>query len=64
MPKEVDDAGDRVLAACNKNNLAFLDNVLPDNVKKQIDRGVTIGAGRREDSAEVGRIYTKRTMPW
>lgn len=32
-------------------------------VKKQIDRGVTIGAGRREDSAEVGRKYTKRKMP-
>jgi 4-hydroxy-2-oxoheptanedioate aldolase len=64
LPDEVNKAGDRVLAACKANNLAFLDNVLPDNVIKQINRGVTIGAGRREDAAEVGRIYTKRKMPW
>ncbi len=59
-----DDAGERVLAACKANGVFFLDNVLPDNVKKQIDRGVMVGAGRRQDSAEVGRKYTKRKMPW
>jgi hypothetical protein len=42
----------------------FLDNVLPENVAKRIDEGVMIGAGRRKDSAEAGRRYTKRTMPW
>jgi len=64
VPEEVNRAGDRVLAACKANGIYFLDNVLPDNVKKQIDRGVMIGAGRREDAAEVGRAYTKRKMPW
>jgi len=64
VPAEVNRAGDQVLAACKANNIAFLDNVLPDNVKRNIDRGVMIGAGRREDSAEVGRKYTKRKMPW
>ncbi len=64
LPDEVNKAGDRVLAACKANNLAFLDNVLSDNVIKQLDRGVKIGAGRQEDAAEVGRIYTKRKMPW
>lgn len=64
IPDEVVAAGDRVLAACKANNVFFLDNVLPDNVKKQIDKGVMIGAGRRQDSAEVGRKYTKRKMPW
>ena len=64
VPDEVQAAGDMVLAACKLNNVVFLDNVLPDNVASQIDRGVMIGAGRREDSAEAGRKYTKRYMPW
>jgi 4-hydroxy-2-oxoheptanedioate aldolase len=64
VPAEVQQAGDRVLAACKANGVFFLDNVLPDNVEGQIDRGVMIGAGRREDSAEKGRRYTKRQMPW
>jgi 4-hydroxy-2-oxoheptanedioate aldolase len=64
VPPEVDAAGDRVLAACKKNNLAFLDNVLPDNVRKRVDRGVRIGAGSNQAAAEEGRKYTKRKMPW
>jgi 4-hydroxy-2-oxoheptanedioate aldolase len=64
VPVEVAEAGDRVLALCKANDVAFLDNVLPDNVEKQIDRGVLIGAGRRQDSAEKGRKYTERKMPW
>jgi 4-hydroxy-2-oxoheptanedioate aldolase len=64
IPPEVIAAGNRVLSACKKFNIAFLDNVLPDNVKAQIDKGVMIGAGRREDSAEIGRKYTRRKMPW
>ena len=64
VPPEVQAAGDRVLAACKKNGVFFLDNVLPDNVIPRIQKGVMIGAGRRQDSAEVGRKYTKRKMPW
>ena len=64
VPIEVDKAGDRVLTACKKYNVSFLDNVLPDNVEAKIDKGVKIGAGRRQDSAEKGRKYTKRKMPW
>jgi 4-hydroxy-2-oxoheptanedioate aldolase len=64
VPEEVNAAGDRVLVSCKVNKIAFLDNVLPENVKGQIERGVMIGAGRRQDSAEVGRLYTKRIMPW
>ena len=64
LPDEVNAAGDRVLEAASANGLFFLDNVLPDNVRQQIDRGVMIGAGRREDSAEVGRQHTARKMPW
>ncbi|RPJ59353.1 MAG: hypothetical protein EHM23_14355 [Acidobacteria bacterium] len=64
VPAEVQAAGDRVLSACKANKVFFLDNVLPENVEAQIDRGVMIGAGRRQDSAEKGRRYTKRQMPW
>jgi len=64
VPKEVDEAGRKVLGLCKKNHLAFLDNVLPENVEQRLDDGVMIGAGRRQDSAEKGRRHTKRTMPW
>lgn len=64
VPEEVNAAGDYVLELCQENGLFFLDNVLPDNVAGQLDRGVMVGAGRRKDSAEVGREHTKRQMPW
>jgi len=64
VPVEVDAAGRRVLAACQANGISFLDNVLPDNVAERLDSGVMIGAGRRQDSAEVGRKHTGRKMPW
>lgn len=64
IPPEVVAAGDQVLEVCKKYGIFFLDNVLPDNVITQINKGVMIGAGRRQDSAEVGRKYTKRKMLW
>lgn len=64
LPKEVVAAGDKVLAESKKNGLAFLDNVLPDNVIKQIEKGVRILAGGKPESAEIGRKFTKREMPW
>jgi 4-hydroxy-2-oxoheptanedioate aldolase len=64
LPKEVIDAGNKVLSECKKNKLSFLDNVLPDNVIKQIEKGVMICAGGKIESAEIGRKFTKRIMPW
>jgi len=64
VPAEVDSAGAKVLRLCQKYKIAFLDNVLADNVERQIDRGIMIGAGRQQDAAEKGRKYTKRKMPW
>ena len=64
LPPEVVAAGDMVLELTKERGMFFLDNVLPGNVAGQIDRGVMIGAGRREDSAEVGREYSERRMPW
>ena len=64
LPPEVVAAGDMVLELTKERGMFFLDNVLPENVTGQLDRGVMIGAGRREDSAEVGREHSGRTMPW
>lgn len=64
LPKVLRDAGRRVLRACQTADVLFLDNVLPENVRQRIDEGVMIGAGRRRDSAEAGRRYTNRKMPW
>jgi 4-hydroxy-2-oxoheptanedioate aldolase len=64
LPDEVVKAGDHVLSLATANGIFFLDNVLPDNVIQQLDRGVMIGAGRRQDAAEIGRRHSKRKMPW
>jgi 4-hydroxy-2-oxoheptanedioate aldolase len=64
LPKVLQEAGERVLAACKAVDVYFLDNVLPSNVAKRIDEGVMIGAGRRREATEIGRRYTKRKMPW
>ena len=53
----------RVLAACKKNKLAFLNTVRPNDVEEMIKEGVMIGSGGQE-AAEKGRKFTKRTMPW
>ena len=57
------EARDRVKAACDANNLAFLEGATPEDITEKIDEGVRIIAGHREDTAEVGRSYSKRTMP-
>jgi len=53
----------RVIAACKENGLAFLDGCTPENVADKIDEGVRVIAGHREDTAEIGRAHSKRTMP-
>ncbi len=62
-PPEMEQARARVLAACKANGIFFLNQVRPDTVTAMIDEGVMIGAGNQE-AAEIGRRYTKRTMPW
>ncbi|MCZ6680710.1 MAG: aldolase/citrate lyase family protein [Candidatus Poribacteria bacterium] len=56
-------ARERVKAACDAAKVAFLNGVNPDNVTQMIDEGVRVGSGGPE-AAEIGRKYTKRTMPW
>ncbi|MEZ5275135.1 MAG: aldolase/citrate lyase family protein [Opitutaceae bacterium] len=64
LPPEVIAASERVLAAANAAGVVFLDNILPDNVIERLEWGVMIGAGGKEEAAEIGRRQTGRTMPW
>ena len=63
MDPRLTEARERVKAACEVNGLAFLDGCSPENITAKIDEGVRIVAGHREDTAEIGRAHTKRTMP-
>ena len=61
--EEMAKARARVKAACDAENIAFLDGVNPDNVAEKIEAGVRVGSGG-EEVANIGRKYTNRTMPW
>ena len=63
VPWTLAEARARVIAACKENGLAFLDGCTPENVADKIDEGVRVIAGHREDTAEIGRAHSKRTMP-
>ena len=57
----------RVKAACEANNVAFLDGTSPDDLLAKIAEGVKIFSGGDEGgdrTAEIGRQHTCRTMPW
>jgi 4-hydroxy-2-oxoheptanedioate aldolase len=62
-PPEMAEARERVLAACKKNGLAFLEIGTPDNIKTKIDQGVRIIAGHSAEAARIGRAYQRRTIP-
>jgi 4-hydroxy-2-oxoheptanedioate aldolase len=62
-PPEMQQARARVLAACQANNIAFLNQVRPHDVVAMLAEGVRVGAGGRE-AAEIGRRHTGRALPW
>ena len=64
LPPEVIAASERVLAATQPAGLAYLDNILPDNVIERLEWGVMNGAGGKQEAAEIWRKHTHRTMPW
>ena len=53
----------KVFAACKTNKVFFLDGMTPDNVIAMLVEGVMVGPAS-EQTAEIGRKYTKRQMPW
>lgn len=62
-PPEMQEARDRIFAACRKNGVAFLEGAAPEDIARKIDEGVRVISGHREDTARVGRGHSKRTMP-
>jgi len=64
LPPEIVASNARILAAADAAGIAFLNNVLPDNVVAGIDGGIDIAAGGSQEAAEIGRLHTGRVMPW
>ena len=53
----------RVLAACKANKIFFLNQMNANNVIDLIKEGVMVGPASQQ-TAEIGRKYTNRQMPW
>jgi len=53
----------KVLAACKANHIAFLNSLSAGDVVDMIKEGVMVGPAS-EQTAEIGRKFTKRQMPW
>jgi len=62
-PPEMQEARDRVFAACRKNRVAFLETAVPETIVAKLDEGVRVIAGHREETAIIGRAHQKRAMP-
>jgi 4-hydroxy-2-oxoheptanedioate aldolase len=62
-PPEMRAARERILAACQKNGIAFLEGCTPETVAERIAEGVRVIAGGQESTARAGRTFQKRTMP-
>ena len=63
-PPEMQEARERVFAACRKYGVAFLEGAPnPEAVGPMIDEGVRVFAGHSEANAKAGRAHSKRTMP-
>jgi len=53
----------RIFAACRANKIFFLNSMNAMNVVDMIKEGVMIGPASQQ-TAENGRKYTNRQMPW
>jgi hypothetical protein len=62
-PPEMAESRERVFAACRQNGVAFLEGASPATVAARIDEGVRVIAGGRQETAEIGRAHSKRTLP-
>ncbi len=64
MPQVLIDARARVLAATQRADIPFLNQVNAQNIEAMIEEGVRIGANPGAEVADQGRRYTNRRMPW
>ncbi len=61
-PPEMAEARARVLAACKRNRIPFLEGCSPENIVARLDEGVRVIAGHNPETARIGRTHQKRTM--
>jgi 4-hydroxy-2-oxoheptanedioate aldolase len=59
-PPEMQEARDKVLAACRRNGIAFLEGGTPANIIERLDQGVRVIADHSEESARIGRAHQQR----
>ncbi|MEO8627149.1 MAG: aldolase/citrate lyase family protein [Betaproteobacteria bacterium] len=60
-PAEMQAARTRVMAACKRNGLFFLEQVTSENVASRLDEGVMIACGpQARIAAEIGRLHSAR----
>src|SRR5438132_6602033 len=62
-PPEMQEARNRVFAACCKNGIAFLESCSLANIVARIEEGVRVVAGHSQEAAARGRAHQKRKMP-
>ena len=62
-PPEMQEARDKVFAACRQHGVAFLETGTPETIAQKLDEGVRVIAGHREETARIGRAHQKRTLP-
>jgi len=63
LPPLMQAARAKVFAATKASKIFFLNSMNADNVVDMIKEGVMIGPASQQ-AAEIGRKFTKRTMPW
>jgi len=61
-PPEMRAARAKVMTACRRNGIAFLEIGTPANVTARIDEGVRVFAGHSEEAARLGRAHQRREM--
>ncbi len=62
-PPEMRAARDRILAACRRNGVAFLEACKAETIAARLDEGVRVIAGGSEETARIGRAHQRREMP-
>ena len=55
-------ARNKVLNACLRNGIAFLEGCSPGNIAVRINQGVRVIAGHDPETARIGRAHQKRAM--
>jgi 4-hydroxy-2-oxoheptanedioate aldolase len=62
-PPVMQAARDRVLAACKRNGIAFLEGCTRANITARLDEGVRVISGHDPEMARIGRAHQQRGLP-